>query len=314
MKYVLCVMLMFLVTSKNSCYANEATNNNSPPPVEKNYTLINDLQSQLDTMMQDSAAWIDNIGADEATRNTASANGYLQLAWQPRSANLNNTEIKFKVNLNLPRWSDRLALILDNNNEDELKVDYESDLLTPQTENEEINIAFQYMKIVNDHVKIKNRIGVSRKQLYARTELKYHWQQGKLFFYLFPRIDYFNQDGWGPGLKASLHYAFPKDVLSLSSSSQKIEVEKRSRKKIALHYICNINQKQLAVSGIQYTRDNNEQDIALDSYSVSIRYRRLVYKKWLFFEAEPFIEFNEIKDYRREGGILLSLITHYGNN
>lgn len=265
-------------------------------------------QSKLNTMMQDTASWLDDI--DGSTKGGASAKGYLLLGWLPRTAELDKFDAKFKVAFNLPNVNEKLALIIDNDNEDELLLDYESD---PFNANEEsVNVAVQYIKEFNKNYNIKTRLGVSRKQLYLRTEASLNWQSEALKFELLPRIDYFNKDGWGPGLKAVTAYYLKSSTVSFSASWQKLEHEARSRRKVGLFHVFKLEKNQLLVSGIQYNKSNNKEDISNETYYLSLRYRHLFYKSWLYFEVEPFIEFNQVLDFRREVGIALSLISYYG--
>jgi len=284
------------------------------------------LQNRLNTMMQNTASWLDGIGdgshgeksqhvnskeVNSNDSNMASANGYLQLSWLPRTANLVDVDANFKVALNLPQWNERLALVIDNDDEDELLLDYESNYLNNNQSG--VNVAFQYIKQFNQQRQVKNRIGISRKQLYLRSEIQFNWLVQQINFKLQPRLDYFLQDGWGPGVKAVATYPLEQSYFSLSASWQKIQSEARSRRKIGFYHIKPTGKNQLFVSGVQYIKSNNKEDISNESYYISVRYRNLIYKSWMYFEVEPFIEFNQLNDFRREAGIALSLISYYGN-
>jgi hypothetical protein len=265
-------------------------------------------QSKLDTMMQDTASWLDDI--DGSTKGGASAKGYLQLGWLPRTADLAEFDKKFKVAFNLPNLDERLALIIDNDNEDEILLDYESDPF--QDNQESVNLAVQYVKDFNKNNNIKTRVGVSRKQLYVRTEASLNWKSEDFKFELLPRIDYFYNDGWGPSLKGAIAYYLEGSTVSFSASWQKIESEARSRRKVGIFHVFKLEKDQLLVSGAQYNKSNNKEGISNETYYLSLRYRNLIYKSWMYFEVEPFVEFNEIRDFRREVGIALSFISYYG--
>lgn len=265
-------------------------------------------QSKLNNMMQDTASWLDDI--DGFTKGDASAKGYLQLGWLPRTANLDEFDAKFKVAFNLPNLDEKFALIIDNDNEDELLLDYESDPF--QDSQDSLNLALQYVKGFNKNNNIKTRVGVSRKQLYIRTEASLNWKSENFKFELLPRLDYFYNDGWGPGLKAVTAFPLNASTVSFSASWQKLEHEARSRRKVGLFHVFNLEKNQLLVSGIQYNKSNNKEDISNETYYLSFRYRNLIYKSWLYFEIEPFAEFNQIRDFRREIGIALSIATYYG--
>jgi hypothetical protein len=283
------------------------------------------LHSKLNTMMQNTASWLDNI-ADNSTAelvtesdcekpfkevDNASANGYLQLSWLPRTGDLDDVDAKFKVYFNLPELHDRLALVIDNDNEDELLLDYETD--NSPTDQTGVNVALQYVKQFNDRWQIKNRLGISRKQLYLRSEMQFNWRMQDFDFRLQPRLDYFLQDGWGPSVKGVVNYSLEKSYFSLSASWQKIQNEARSRRKVGFFHIKSTGRDQLLVTGVQYNKSNNKLDISNESYVASTRYRNLIYKSWMYFEVEPFIEFNQLNDFRREVGIAFNLISYYGD-
>jgi|GEM_PF-6174872 len=272
------------------------------------FSQADDLQNRLNAMMQNTASWLDSIGSEDS--QGASAAGYLQLSWLPRTADLAEFDAKFKVYFNLPRWDDRLALVIDNDNEDELLLDYETDHNAVNQTG--VNVALQYIKQFNNEWQIKNRVGISRSQLYLRSEMQFNWQMNNTVLRLQPRLDYFLQDGWGPGVKAVLNYQLEKSYLSLSASWQKIQNESKSRQKLGFFHIKSISQTQLLVSGVQFNKSINKEDIANETYIASTRYRNLIYKSWMYFEVEPFIEFNQLNDFKREFGIALNLISYYG--
>lgn len=267
------------------------------------------LQNQMNMMMQDTASWLDNIGADsQSTDSEASATGYLQLGWIPRTADWSEFDPKFKVYLSLPRWNEKVALVLDNDDEDELKLDYEASSIGDSDDTERVNVAIQYMMKFGEKINVKYRLGISRDQLYARSEIKHRWLNATNTITFVPRLDYFSSDGWAPSVKGSFIYPLDNSVLSFSASWQKVQKEEYSRKKIGLYHINEIGNSTELVSGIQYFNNQYSEESLL----LSIRQRSLIYKKWMFFEFEPFIEFKQENDYKRELGLALRLIAYYG--
>ena len=267
------------------------------------------LQNKINTMMQESASWLDNLGADNnQTKSGASATGYLQLGWMPRTADWSEFDPKFKVYLSLPRWNEKIALVLDNDDEDELKLDYEASSIGTEHDTEKVNVAIQYIKQFGETLKVKYRLGISRDQLYARSEIKHRWLNDSNTIIVVPRLDYFRRDGWAPSFKASMIYPLADSVLSFSASWQKVEKEEESKQKIGLYYINEMRNTTELVSGIQYYNNENSEETLL----VSVRQRNLLYIDWMFFELEPFIEFKQENDYRREFGLAIRLIAYYG--
>ena len=88
----------------------------------------------------------------------------------------------------------------DNDSEDERLLDYETDH-SPASQ-EGVNVAIQYIKQFNQQRQVRNRIGISRKQLYLRSEMLLNWKAKKFDIRLQPRLDYFLKDGWGTQRKS----------------------------------------------------------------------------------------------------------------
>jgi hypothetical protein len=299
-------------------YANYALGSNleSENKIEKktasselSLTALDELQSMVDTMMQDTASWLDDIDTEGVKQHGgASASGYLQFGWMPRSADFSELDPKFKVRLSLPNWNDKIALVIDNNDEDELKLDYEADSINHNNESDDINLGIQYIKTLGENLNIKYRIGISRSQLYFRNEIKQHWKFDRYKLTVVPRLDYFSRDGWAPSIKGALLYSLENSMISFSASLQKVQDEHDTRQKIGLYYISKIKGDKQLVTGIQYNNDK----VSNESLLLSVRHRNLIYKKWMYFELEPFIEFDQENDYKREFGIALRLIAFYG--
>lgn len=278
--------------------------------VEQDLPTADVLQNQLNIMMQGTASWLDAIGNDSDS-DKASANGYLQLSWLPRTADLGDIDVNFKVSLHLPQWNERFSLVIDNDgDEDDLLLDYESNHINDEQDG--VNVALQYIKQFNQKWQVKNRVGFSRSQVYLRSEMQFDWVVQQIDLSLQPRLNYFLQDGWEPSIKTVAAYPLEKSYLSLSASWQQIQTESNTRRKIGFYHIKPTGENQLLVSGVQYNKRNDADDITNESYFISIRYRNLMYKSWMYFEAEPFVEFNQENDFRTEVGIVLSLMSYYG--
>lgn len=305
-------LLFFSLAFATHALGNDSENKNN---IEKStndefeLSQLDAFQSMVDTMMQDTASWLDDIDTEGREKLAgASARGYLQLGWMPRRADFSELDPKFKVHLSLPSWNEKIALVIDNDDEDELKLDYEADSINPNNNSDDINIGVQYISKFGKALNLKYRAGISRSQLYLRSEIKRHWQFEHYKLTAVPRLDYFSSDGWAPSIKGAVLYPLESGVLSFSASWQKVQAEKDSRQKIGLYYISKTEETKQLVTGIQYNNNKNSNE----SWLLSVRHRNLIYKKWLYFELEPFIEFDQEKEYHREFGIALRLIGFYG--
>lgn len=267
-----------------------------------------ELRDNINTMMQNTADWIDGLITDEPDPQDASASGYFQLGWLPRTSDWRELDAKLKVHFYLPNWENKLAVVLENDNEEEVDLDYEAGSFVQDNTNN-LNIALQNYRKIHDDLNIRNRVGFSRGQLYLRSEVKQSWFFEKSTITLTPRIGYYSSDGWAPSIKAGwLRTLSEKDKLSVSASAQKVQSEEFSRLKFGVYHIHTASASNLLVSGAQYNRDEE----GYNNYLVSIRFRQQLNQKWAYIEFEPFVEFEERLDYHREIGIAFNFIGYYG--
>ncbi|MGL1959543.1 MAG: hypothetical protein OCD00_19870 [Colwellia sp.] len=320
---------IFSISQLTACTSQQNNKNTSPEVIsdnqqqesESNLSLNADMvQQKIHNMMQYTASWLDSIDSDSDTildaksaknMSKASAKGYFQVGWLPRAGDFSEVDSKFKVKLSLPRWDEKISLVLDNDDDNELKLDYEASKIEKLDEDNNFKVSLQYFKKLGDNINMRHRLGVSRDQLFARSEIKRKWNFDNFDLIITPRVDYFNSDGWAPSLKTAVIYPLEENsVLSFSASWQKVQDEFDSRKKVGIYHINRLGKEQTLITGVQYYNNKD----AIESVLLSFRYRDLFHKKWLYYEVEPFVEFDQERDYYRSFGIALRLIGYYGYN
>ena len=76
-----------------------------------------------------------------------------------------------------------------------------------------------------------------------------------------------------------------------------------------------IDRRQASAIGfVIQGEDNNDRGFVADNYKLSYLYRANAYRKWLFFEIEPFLEWPEKEGYSTTPGIALRVEGYFNKD
>lgn len=292
-------VLYSLLLSLGVC-AKSDENNDAPMMV--------DMRDKLNLRMQNTAQWLDDLLSDDSTQSQAHAKGYLQLGWAPRSADLADTEARFKVSLSLPSWENRINLIIDNDADEFSRLPFETNSGLNQ-DDDELNAALQFLVERTANLEFENRIGVSRSQLYGRSAVSWKKEFNNTLYSASAGAEYYFSDGFGYFVKLSSDTKINEFyALNISANYREIadEMDSELRSGVYLSYIPDPQRAMVFGVNVQNSFDD------LTRYTLSYRYRQQAQYSWLFFEVEPFVEYREELNYRDEIGLAIRLIGYYG--
>ena len=79
-----------------------------------------------------------------------------------------------------------------------------------------------------------------------------------------------------------------------------------------LYRLNQLDEHSASILGLQVQGERNgKQEFFIDKYTLSYRYRFNKFKKWLFFEVEPFLEWSKQQSYSTTPGIALRIEGHF---
>lgn len=297
---------------------------------------VNSVMEAIGNGMDWTANMVDSyFTEDEAGKNQAKAWGHVVFAWEPRTGELfdgDSFPMKFKVKAKLPNLQNKVELILSDHEDDDFKtLPYES--VRPEalrlSENS-LGAAIQFLSAKGENTRVSHRIGLGDGQVYARSS----WiHRDKLFDDLVtvnisPAIEYYASDGWGARV------LFDSGLKLSSSSEIRFDVSLQHRQSFddpkfrwGIFNIKSLGQKEALITGFS-TGGEVEHNSKLHAYTrrFSTRYRFNALRSWIYFEIEPFIEFNKddpddllaigAEQFRthfvRDRGITIRFEGHYG--
>lgn len=298
---------MFIIFNLMSFYCfSEEAKKQFPKENTENTLWINAFHDTISDSVYQSAAWFDDFFTEEGnTKQNPKVNAKIKLEWSPRSSDWAEIKARFRIKVTLPHFKEKVDIILSDDDESEQnQLPLETTHIQP--EEEKFSAALRYMHKNEKNKFTDTRIGISGGDIFIRSRHKRYinWSENSAFK-IEPSIFYFLDEGLGSRLL--LEYNFqqnPETQYRINYSIRGSESFSGIRWKHGLYKLKHLNEKTASVTSLQVEGERNgERGFIVDNYTLSYRYRFNAYKKWLFFEIEPFLEWPEIKNYNTTPGI-----------
>lgn len=273
---------------------------------------LHKIRTTISDSMQSTARWLDSLSSHTNKNETASAKGYLMFGYIPRTADWSETDTKFKVSLSLPNWEERINLVFDNEDLADDRLAYESQ--TPEfRKNQESNFNAALSVVLKDKEKydFKQRVGISRSQLYTQALVDWRDTFGPIKAYVRPSAEYYINDGWGSRLNVSFDLPMSeRSLINFSSNAHYVQSEPTVSFANGVYFHHVHSEKLASVFGVNaYDGFDGER-----GYYGSYRLRQRSNTHWLYYEVEPFIEYRESLNYKDEYGIAFRVYAYYGDS
>lgn len=265
------------------------------------------------------AVWFDSFfAADEIEETRPETLARIRLGIEPRARDWNVFTQRFRVKVRLPNIEEQVDLILtDEDDEDDSQQANAGRAQNQDNDSSSFNAA---IRLVNKDTAAKfvdTRIGISGGDLYvkARAKFKRKYQEQHVFEFQ-PSIFYYLDDGLGSRAFFEYEYNFdPKKQFRANFSISNSESYKGFRWRNSYFYLRSHNRFQASAWGVVVKgEENGDKGFIVDNYTLSYRYRVNTYRRWLYFEIEPFIEWPEDEQYRATPGIALRVEGYFQDN
>ncbi|MFC4700904.1 hypothetical protein ACFO4O_12095 [Glaciecola siphonariae] len=275
-------------------------------------------------------AWLDdaycylNYGVD-STANTinswflhsrsdpsvATTSGRLRFGWEPRSGDLSEFDLRFRIRAKLPGLKDRVELLLsdeeDNINQQDIKAAQNSDL----SANDRAVVALQFKKNKEDH--LSYRIGFGRgSQLYTRARYNNEISiSDATKFYYYAEANYYSGDKFGFEVDGVVSTQIsPNTAFELTNSFQYRDNREDWYWRHEARYLV-LGKNDTSYLFTAMIDGLSRPVYRKESMLVSARYKRRILREWLYLEIEPFIVWLREEDFRTSFGIALRAEVHF---
>lgn len=248
------------------------------------------------------------FGAERADLESASTALRLILVNDWREEEGNDTDVKLRGKLNLPRISERLSLIFSDEEGQNANVD--SDVSAVVSEQESTKVDLQYNIRDKKRSRIDFDVGL-RSSLQGKARLRYRYQipVAERYTHRFTEsLAFIDGEGFSLRSRYELDRKLnEKQLLRWANNLKFVEqgdgVEWSTRLLLGEQL-----DDRAAISWFIWSSGVTRPDYLTTSYGLGLRFRRNFHRDWLFYELEPGYAWirEEVSD-NRNGAVLLNL-------
>ena len=291
----------------------ELTNKDFSPEFE----WLDEFHDSFSGALDDSALWLNEQFSDEHQQKNHDAKAWarVMIGWEPKSGDLTKFPLKFKIKVKLPNLKRKVNLVFSDNQSEEFnRLPLETS--RPASDNlhsRDFGAAIQLLHKSTEHSYFRSRIGIGSGQLYARTS--HRWKKkfnDKTLLNVEPSFEYYAKDGFGYRFLTELSY-FPSagDEFRAFYSIWDRQEFISPRWKKAIYHLNKFDAKNTLITGVLFN-GVTQPDYRDEKITFSARWRRHSLRKWLFFELEPFVDFERQDDYQSRLGIAFRVGGYFG--
>ena len=308
--FAILITFPFCIFSQSSISPQESNLSEAESEIKQKVTeRVSILRDRVNATMQNSAQWFDQLApGNEEHNEIANAKGYVSIGFAPRARDILDFDNQFKVSLTLPKWEERLKIVIDNDEDEEDRLPFQSASRDEGDNN--LNAALNWYMVKRELLNVEHRVGFSRGNLYGQSRLRVNYLRDDWTFSVTPSIEYYLSDGWGSRVNTRADWQVNEShIINFSFNARYVESEPTNRVSAGMFHSQVYDSDTAAVTGF-WASDGFSGE---RSYYTSYRVRTRFYEQWLFLELEPFIEFRERYDFDDEPGIAIRLIGYYGH-
>jgi len=268
------------------------------------------LHDTITDSVYQSAVWFDSFFTLELNEQKhPKTSAKIRLGWLPQRYDYTQYETRFRVKLSLPNFQNRTDLILsDSNDEDLANLPLETINRTQNFSQDSFSAALRYVNTREKNKFTDTRIGISSGDIFMR------YRHQRLFSWhdthsikIEPAVFYFIKDGLGARLLLEYNYQSKKNTqYRINYSIRASESFDGEKWKYGLYHLQQLNNNSGALIGlVSQGRYASKQGNYTEKYNLSYRYRFNALRSWLYFEIEPFLEWEKKNNFATNPGIAL---------
>ena len=279
---------------------------------------LDDFHDGLSDKLDDTASWIneqfdeEHIGHNHIGSKTWAR---IIMGWEPKEGELNKFPLKFKIKMRVPNLKHKINLVFsDNQASDDNLLPLEQARPTDESlHSRDFGAAIQLLHKSTEHSYFRSRIGIGSSQIYARTSHRWKKKFSDNFTVsIEPSIEYYMEDGLGYRFLVQSSY-FPNESSEIRGFYSIWDREEYAtpKWKKAIYHLSKLDAKSTLITGV-IVNGVTEPDYRDEKVTFSTRYRRHALRRWLFFEVEPFLDFERQDDYTSRWGVALRVGGYFG--
>ena len=284
--------------------------------IQQEYPWLDTMHESIGSSVNSSALWFDEFFAIEEFDDRQEAHGEarIRLGWEPRTRDVNEFDVRFKVRVKLPNLKNRADLVLSDYDDDLPDNDIQASGNNNFVEQNRFSLALRWRS--SPESGLSHRIGVGRR-LQAFVKSRYrnsHILTDQTTLRWETAAHLYSSDGLGADFSWQLAYNATDH--SIYRWNNHFYFRDRSNDWLWQHSLQKLTQfdeKNALIAGV-YIEGLSRPNYHLDEYLVSLKWRKNTLRKWLFYEIEPFILWRSDERFSASYGVALRLEGFFGTS
>lgn len=286
----------------------------SPDDAPEQRLWIDDWQQKLTSSMDYTAGQLDSFFALEGNDayKDARASGRVSLGWEPRSRELDEMDLRFRVRVKLPALQDRVDLVLSDNEDTDNETTIRAARDPIRRNRDNTTIALRYR--ASDNSKMSYRLGTGRRgQIYAKARYQDVAPLSEnLGLFYDAETYYYTRDQLGAEIGATFQYLSDEDhVFRFNNRYYYRDEHHEWLWRHELQYLQPLTTQSAAIYTL-FTEGMKRPEDELKEVYASFKYRTNPTRDWLFYEVEPFVLWLRDEDFKPSWGLAMRVEVYYG--
>lgn len=255
------------------------------------------------------------FGSDsDSSSQQASAEGRIQLAWEPRSTSFTDTDVRFRIRVKLPALEERVDLLLSDNEDETQDNTIRAARNTDNADRDRTTIALRFRPEQNSHYSF--RVGAGRgDQLYVKARYRNANAINKSVALLYDsEVYYYSRDRLGAETGLALQYDM--NDKNLIRQNNRLYFRDDTNDWLWRHEVNHLYaiDEHNAIVGRAMVEGLSRPNYRVEEVYAGIRWRNNTLREWLFFEVEPFVLWLRDEDFNASYGVAMRVEVYYGQN
>jgi len=308
------VVLLLTAGSPDSSSAQGA-----PDTTESTLSQIDRIHDSMALSVNEAAQWFDSFFEDERyISEEASSRIRLRPSILLEEGEAADTKFSLGVRINVPRFNKKLKLVISDVNADN-NTSFDSRQFTdPQSD--ETNVGLQYTlkdkNRLNTHLAAGIKTGGNHGiDFFIGPRVRKTWRLDLWQLRLTERLRWYTDIGWESRSRADIERVVNTDWLFRTTFDARVRKNDYHEDGLRYSIAPSLVQKLPHHAAIEYqwstslvTRPNHR----VEETGLRLRFRKRVWRKWLFYEINPQLVFRNNDDFRATPGIEFRLEASFG--
>ncbi len=243
--------------------------------------LIDDVHIYLNESFCNPAIWFDSFFSNERIDEELRPGSSLR--WQndyiEDEFGVSQYTTKLRGSFKLPKASKKLRLVFEGDPEDSV-----SDIVHSNTEDTESNIGLLYEFTRSPRASLSSKLSLSPS---LTIRYRYSLPVSDHFTSRFTQQLFYKDSAFGASATVDFIYSFSEDlILRQANNLGRTEDDEASKWFSRLTLFQRLNEKSALSYEASYDGTTKPETFATNA-RIAVRYRRQIYRKWLFFEVAP---------------------------